>query len=246
MTSGKCWRRLAAPVLVLAALQSAVRAQDNTSVLPVQLPARNPVDLNARQIPAVQGPGAFTTAEPSGPGCNGCQSPTLWDRCRGRWVLCKDNWHRHFLGDDGSAVYPLGALVDAPIQVQIANAEAACMCLHQYDFKEGTTQLNARGQAQLAKIMSLLPRNFAPVTIEAAGVPQLDEARRMQVFKELSTGSFPIPYERVVCGTDGPGGLRGTEAEAVNENLLANTKLKGNIHTTAGTSFSASSSGGGN
>jgi hypothetical protein len=244
MTLGQTLKRMAAPVLLVAAFQSSVFAQDNTDVLPAQLPPRNPVNLNSRQLSPVQGPGAFTTADASTTSCDSCQSPTFWQRCRGRWVVCKDNWHRHFIGDDGSTVLPLGTLVDGPFQIQIANAEAACMCLHRYDFKDGTSQLNDRGQAQLTKILTLLPKNFAPVTVEATGVPQVDDARRMSVYRQLSTSTFPIPLERVVCGPTTATGIAGSEAEVVNQNLMDNMKQKGNTSTTAGMSFSSSGGSG--
>lgn len=243
MTLERTWRRLAAPVVLAAVLQSPVFADDNAMTPPVQLPNRSPVDLTARQIPAVQGPGAFTTAD--APASCGCSSVSFWDRCHGRWVLAKDNWHHRFIGDDGSTVPPLGTFVDAAFQVQIANAEAACMCLHHYDFIDGTSQLNPHGQAQVAKIVTLLPRNFSPVIVEATGTPQLDDARRMRVFQELSAGTFPIPYERVVCGSSTAESLGGPDADKINTNLLKHVEIKGAIDTTAGMTFSSGGSGGG-
>lgn len=246
MISNRPWRRLAAPVLLAAALDWSVPAlaQDASLVPPVQLPVRSPVDLTARQIPAVQGPGGFTTAD-APTRCETAPSLSFWDRCRGRWTLCKDGWHRHFVGEDESYALPLGTLVNAPFQVQIANAEAACMCLHHFDFQDGTSQLNAHGRVQLAKIRELLPRNFAPVTIEATGVPQLDDARRMQVYQQLAGGSFPLPYERVVSGPADNSGLAGPEAEVIDKNLMAHTQIKGNISTTAGMTFGTSGGGSG-
>jgi ABC-type hemin transport system ATPase subunit len=142
-------------------------------------------------------------------------------------------------------VAPLGSLVDAAFQVQIANAEAACMCLHHYDFIDGTSQLNPHGQAHLAKIVALLPRNFAPVTVEATGTAPLDDARRLAVFKQLSSSSFPIPYDRVVSVPSSTDGMTGAEAEKINEALLKHVELKGNVITTAGMSFGSSSGGSG-
>jgi len=243
MISIRAWRWLAAPVFVLAALESSAWADDNSASSIAQLPNRNPTDLKAREVPAVQGPGAFTTADNAN--CSTDGSTSVWDNCRGRWTVCKDNLHRRFAGCADQDVVPLGTFVNAVFQAQIVNGEAACMCLHHYDFMDGTSQLNPHGQEQVGKILALLPRNFAPVVIEGTGVPKIDEARRMHVYQELSTPTFPIPYERVVCSPTKSDTLGGSEAELINANLMTHTQAKGNVNTAAGLTFGTGNGGGG-
>lgn len=145
---------------------------------------------------------------------------------------------------------PLGATVYAPMEIQVANAQAASLALYHYDFFEGTAMLNPRGRERLRQIAALMPACFTPVIIERTlWTPELDAARRMIVYNDLSQAGFPIPLERVVVGVPTPIGWRGIEADIVFRNLLIQTQAGGagrgtGTSSPGGSGFSAASGGG--
>jgi hypothetical protein len=151
---------------------------------------------------------------------------------------CVPRWHGAHGGGEpvGSIDLPLGATVYAPMEIQIANAQAARLALYHYDFFEGSAVLTPRGRDRLHEIAALLPACFAPVVVERTiWTPELDTARRAMVYNELSQLGFPLPPERVVVGVPTPIGWRGVEADIVYHNLLIQT-LAGGAGRGTGTS----------
>jgi hypothetical protein len=149
---------------------------------------------------------------------------------RPSWLQrCKRNVQSCFLGFPGEfEAAPLGASVYLNGRTEVANGEAARMVLHQYDFVEGSAQLNPRGKDQLARIAGYLPRNFFPIIVERTPeTASLAESRRLVVLNELARGTFPVPPERVVIGPDLANGLKGIEAEIIYRNLLDQTRISG-------------------
>ena len=58
------------------------------------------------------------------------------------------------------------------------------LVFYHYDFVDGTSQLNARGQDKLAKLGMYLPTTFAPIVVERTPKePGLDESRRLALVK---------------------------------------------------------------
>jgi hypothetical protein len=87
------------------------------------------------------------------------------------------------------------------------------MVFYQYDFIDGTPQLNLRGRDKLAKMVPMLPATFNPVVVERTpSTPGLDEQRRTGLLAQLSGTRFSIPPERVVIGPPISAGLTGFEA----------------------------------
>jgi hypothetical protein len=118
----------------------------------------------------------------------------------------------------------LGYLLYAHNKTQVANGDAARMVLYHYDFEDGCTDLKPHGRDRLAKISTMLPKNFFPIVIERTNcAPDLDEGRRQAVLAALAHSPFPIPPERVVIGPSIAVGLSGREAIIVYSNLLRQT-----------------------
>jgi hypothetical protein len=117
--------------------------------------------------------------------------------------------------------WPLGYSLYAHGTTQVANGKAAKLTFYQYDFVDGTSQLNFRGRDKLVKVAASLPTSFSPVVVERTPKePGLDESRRQIVVAALARGSFPIPAERVVIGPPLPDWLSGIEGLAIFQNQL--------------------------
>jgi len=141
---------------------------------------------------------------------------------------------------------PLGASVAAHASTQIAGGQAAQRVLYHYDFHPMSDRLNVRGNAQLAKIGRQLQLGRCPIFVEPTlDRPDLDEARRISVSRELAIGPIPIASEWVVIGRPGPVGLGGAEALVIDRNRLSLTTSRG-IGTGGGSAIlSGSTSAGG-
>ena len=134
---------------------------------------------------------------------------------------------------------PLGASVQANLQVMTTKGQAARMVLYQYDFIPGTDKLKARGKLQVAKIAAWLPTNAFAVLVEPSGRgPTLDEARRQAVWREFTSGQISIPVERVIVASPTGHGLVGPEAVLMQSNRDKQTTGRG---IAAGGSSGASS-----
>jgi hypothetical protein len=125
---------------------------------------------------------------------------------------------------------PFGASVHTIYRQHVENGEAARMVLYHYDFVDNTATLNTVGQDQVAKIAALAAQNGFPVIVERTpSNPKLAEARRLTVLKQLGQGGAIIPAERVVIGAPIANGLRGAEAEIIYQNLLSQTRERGQV-----------------
>jgi hypothetical protein len=123
---------------------------------------------------------------------------------------------------------PLGAMLNRHVATSIVNGRASRMTLYQYDFLPGSDKLKPRGKAQVAKFAAWLSVHPMMVFIEPSAIaPQLDEARREAVVRELADGPCPIPAELVVVGCRTSRGLEGIEALAIDRNRLSQTSSRG-------------------
>jgi hypothetical protein len=96
------------------------------------------------------------------------------------------------------------------------------MVFYHYDFLEGSSRLNLRGQDKLKKLAPLLPASFNPIVVERTPLtPGLDEQRRNELLAQLSGTRFPIPPERISIGPPIAAGLTGFEALIVYGNQLS-------------------------
>lgn len=141
---------------------------------------------------------------------------------------------------------PLGYSVALHAETQIANAAAARMVLHDYDFVPGSADLNDRGRDRILRIATLLSHNQFPIVVErlphASG---LAEVRRRTVLTQLAAAAGWIPAERVIVGPPVALPLRGPEAELIYLNLLRLTESAGTVPDTGVRNGSTGFPGGG-
>jgi hypothetical protein len=138
---------------------------------------------------------------------------------RWRWhrTQCKRHLQEHFLGyAEEFNEWPLGESAYAHARTQVANGLAARMVFYDYDFVDGTSQLNPRGCDKLAAVAATLPTTFFPVVVERTPTePGLDQSRRSTLLTQLAQGTFPVPAERVVIGPRIANGMTGVEANLI-------------------------------
>jgi hypothetical protein len=104
------------------------------------------------------------------------------------------------------------------------------MVLYHYDFIGNTAALNTHGQDHVAKIGALLAHNGFPVIVERTPLnPALAEARRLAVLNQFGREGITLPPGRVVIGAPIANGLRGAEAEIIYQNLLSQTRERGQV-----------------
>src|SRR5262245_18871971 len=131
--------------------------------------------------------------------------------------------------------WALGRAVYAHAGTQVTNGAAARMTFYDYDFVDGSAELNLSGCDKLAVIGAQLPANFFPVVIERTPKsPGLDQNRRMTVLARLAGGPFPVPAERVVIGPPIAFGRMGLEAILVEQTRLQSVVAGGALGGVAG------------
>lgn len=144
--------------------------------------------------------------------------------------------------------WPLGGALYAHGRTQVANGAAARLIFNDYDFVGETAELNYRGQDKLTAVAARLPGSFDPVIIERTPwAPGVDQRRRVAILNQLSTGTFPVPSERVVVGPAIAQGLRGQEAVLVNsyrQGLFTVPGGGGSVSGFDGSGLSGSATGG--
>ena len=183
--------------------------------------------------PAVGAPGP---ADPVGCDCGNRRGLSRWMRHK---VHSRRHIERAFVGfREEFNEWPLGAALYTNCRIQTANAEAAHLVFHHFDFVDQTAKLNVRGMDRIREIAPILPVSFAPVIIERTPTrPELAEARRSVVLAELARCQFPVPEERVVIGPSPSIGRDGVEEVIIYGNILGGTA--------SGTGFRTGGAGGG-
>lgn len=102
-------------------------------------------------------------------GCRHGQRPTVWDKMRHHWHRIKARAQERYWGyPEEFEEPPLGMSLEANLDAQRLNGDAARMVLYDYDFVPDSDQLKWRGKQRLVKIARMLPENFLPVIIEPA------------------------------------------------------------------------------
>jgi hypothetical protein len=163
---------------------------------------------------------------------------------RWHWFESRRKHQEKYLGyPEEFNEWPLGRSVYAHAGTQVNNGAAARMFFYDYDFVDGTAELNLRGCDKLAVIGAQLPTNFFPVVIERTPkAPGLDQTRRLAILARLAGGPFPVPAERVLIGPPLATGRMGIEAIVVEQNRLGTVATGGALlgGAGAGTSVGAS------
>lgn len=123
---------------------------------------------------------------------------------------------------------PLGAAVYDNNRIMVANAAGAKLVLHRFDFEDGSAELNARGQDQLARLTLQLASSPFPLLIERTPEdPGLAEGRRLAVLAHLARGPCPMPSDRVLVGAPIPAGMSGIDAQIIGNNAIGRTQQYG-------------------
>lgn len=124
--------------------------------------------------------------------------------------------------------WTLGRSVSAHMTTHVSNAQAASMVFYDYDFVQGTSELNLRGRDKLGTISHMISTTFYPVIIErtpwAVG---LDQARRASILSLLAASSCPVPPERLLVGPPLATPRSGVEAVIVEGNRLGSVAAGG-------------------
>jgi hypothetical protein len=139
---------------------------------------------------------------------------------------------------------PLGHSVYEHFGIQVRNGVIGRMIFNHYDFIGDTDQLNQRGRDKLCEIAALAARYEGGILIERTTLtPQLDEARRKLVAKELAEIGGAGLAARVVVGRPSTLGLQGKEIELIQGNFLYQTRNGGVSATGAGGSPAGGAAG---
>ena len=193
--------------------------------------------MHLRSAPVESSPGEPKPVESSGigstsiePDCRaaGCQHQRSrpiaqwWERHKGR---CRDKLWGY---PEEFVPAQLGAAVADNISRQLARAQEARMVVYQYDFLPMSYELKPRARMALAKYGEWASHGAGPIFVEPTlGHPDLDEARRLAVWRELQCGPFAIPPEMVAIGCSEILGVRGGEALLIDKNLMMQTSARG-------------------
>ena len=159
--------------------------------------------------------------------------PVALERWHRPWFFQKkeQSWHWRrvqgkFLGyPEEFEPRPLGSSLYEHGKIMVANGAAARLVLYQYDFLDGTSELNQRGLDQLAKFTAQLSVSPFPLLVERTpGDPVLAERRRYAVLARLATGPCPLPSDRVLVGVPAAHGMSGVDAYIIGNNSLSRTQ----------------------
>lgn len=94
---------------------------------------------------------------------------------------------------------PLGLQLNETMSTQVRKYENTRQILYNYDFVDGSPDLNHAGKLKLAKISQQIFSNFAPIIVESTPrQPGLDLSRRLQLVHLISNQGLPIPAERII------------------------------------------------
>ena len=116
---------------------------------------------------------------------------------------------------------PAGSSLHAFMDQQIGNGVAAQMMLYHYDFIDDAAQLRPRGYRQIHKLQAKLLCTPYPLLIEASGLPELDEARRLAVLVAIEERlGFAESSDRVIVATPFSRGLDGIDAVPLHLRML--------------------------
>jgi hypothetical protein len=221
MVGARSWRKIAAGLLVASATGGTLASGQGVATPPapqVVVPAAPPIGLETVAPGMVDAP----VGVPGAPSCT-CGDRHGFARWRWHRTQCKRHLQEHFLGyPEEFNEWPLGYALHTNARTQIQNAQTGNLVFYHYDFVDGTSQLNLRGQDKLAKLGLYLPTTFSPIVVERTPKEAgLDESRRLALVSALGRGSFPVPGERIVIGPPfATNGLSGPEQLGIYNNEL--------------------------
>jgi hypothetical protein len=229
MLGARTWTKIAAGMLVATATGGTLASGQSVATPPAPpavVPVAQPISLEM----VAPGMAGTPAGVPGVPTCS-CGDRRGFSRWRWHRTQCKRHLQEHFLGyPEEFNEWPLGYAVYAQARTQIQNAQTGHLVFYHYDFEDGTSQLNLRGQDKLAKLGMYLPTTFAPIVVERTPKEAgLDESRRITLVRALGQGSFPVPGERIVIGPSISNGISGIEALPIFSNEVRSIASGGSI-----------------
>lgn len=143
---------------------------------------------------------------------------------------------------------PFGSYVISAVNAQISNGIADQMVLYHYDFQQGAraSELTIRGRYQLSKFAHrMLSCGFSIVIEETPADPALADARRNAVMAELQKMDDSIGRldDLVLVARPRLPGLRGAEAQLIDDNNLLQTQSRGTIGPGAAVDYGSDNGG---
>jgi hypothetical protein len=144
---------------------------------------------------------------------------------------------------------PFGTYFRSAMNQQICNGIADQMVLYHYDFRDGeqAAELTLRGKYQLTKFATRLLSCGYPILIQDTPAnPALADTRRQSVLTALADldPALANVEASVVIGRPRPPGLRGVEAQIIDDNNLQQTEARGTLGPGADADYNSGSSGG--
>lgn len=231
-----------------AGLVLAVSAAGTASSQDVPAPAPAPTGLYGfspvpvtTPVPEPQTAAAAAECQPSME--YGQRPATFWERFHYRRWEKKRCAQERWLGyPEEFCEQPLGTALYGQMNTQIANGVAAKLVLYQFDFVQGSDQLNLKGKERLARHLTSMSANFYPLLIEPTpDSPGLDESRRLNVQRTIGQLQTPVVADRVVVGAPIPAGLPGRHGLLLDANFMRDTRNGGTTNLAPG-SFRAGGS----
>ncbi|MCE2967768.1 MAG: hypothetical protein ACK55O_07460 [Phycisphaerales bacterium] len=120
----------------------------------------------------------------------------------------------------GDLPRPLGSHVAEWTGRQTAKARGSEFTLYRFRFQPGSTELTNEGRRIMARLTSQLNSEAYPIVIEPEdNNPQLDEGRRRAIVSMITQARILDPETRVVIAAPTAEGLRGEEANLINDAL---------------------------
>lgn len=198
------------------------------------VPAATPVPEPQAAVPAAE-------CQPSTE--YGHRPATFWERFHYRRWEKKRCAQERWLGyPEEFCEQPLGTALYGQMNTQIANGVAAKLVLYQFDFVQGSDQLNAKGKERLARHLTSMSTNYYNLLIEPTpDSPALAESRRAAVQQTIAQMQTPVGADRVIVGMPTPNGLPGRHALLLDANMMRDTRNGGTTNLAPG-SFRAGGS----
>lgn len=211
-------------------------AADQASSTPVPL-------LDFPQAACETGQTDCDSCRSGGGGCCCCRRPR---RITKLWTsLIKPSMQASHWGyRDEFCEQPFGANVHSHIQTQVFNGLADQMVLYEYDFHDDrgpdADKLNARGIYQLEKIVERFLHGLSWIVVASTeGKPDLDQARKQAVERQLEEMRVPFSSDQVVIRRAPKQMLGASEALLIWENNQSLIQSRG----TSGVSTTGSTRG---
>lgn len=158
-----------------------------------------------------------------------CPEVCVHGGLRGKWEAWKAKQQYKWWGyPEEFEEVPFGCATNSILNKQIAKGQLSRLALYDYDFVNGTANLNYRGRRRIADLIPMLQRGTGPLVVEE--IPErhaLNAQRRISVLNEVQNLWPGLSEEMVVVARPRVAGLSGVEGRVIYNNLMNNTSTQG-------------------